>query len=1186
MTKRLLTSAFLFLMFFNLSELSAQIMFQRHDIANIPSSNTTIRCHPADLNNDGAMDIVTIDALGGLCHWWKSSGGTNPTFTKIQFDNNFPQAGPIFTADVNGDGHMDILGTSFTGEKVIYWQNDGNNPTPSFTRNVLKSGFGGAFKVIAADLDGDSDIDVAAVARVPKQLRVFYNDGNLNPSFTQVVLSSSLSHIDGLAYGDVNMDGRMDLIVANAGNGQVTLFKGSTTAPNGFTSEVIAYPFYCKQIYTADMNGDGFKDVLNLYQDGHLNKIGYLKSTGGTTPNFTNTNVGTYDNSFSIFPADLDGDGDMDVLGGSNWEDGFRWWENQGGTNPSFQTHLIEKNFVMAWTAKPADMDGDGDMDFVASTGWALHWYENDLIEACEISITCKDPFNFPITQNGGTSVISGEDMVRGDLTDDCSSYIGNNNNLDFTINGQQLLDFFCDDIGPQILTIVATDDNGNSASCTIPINVVDIMPPTITCPPDQTGDLDQYCSFEIPDYRDLASVVDNCSNTIIQTPSPGTTVYSDRTMILTVVDQEGQTNTCTFDLTVSDNTPPAITCKDPFNFPITQNGGTSVISGSDMLRDHLTEDCDYNLDYTINGQQLLDFFCDDIGPQILTIVATDDNGNSASCTISINVVDLIAPTLTCPNDQTAVLDSNCEFEIPDYRGLASVVDNCSNTIIQTPAQGTIVDSDRTMILTAVDQEGQTNTCIFFLTVSDNTPPTITCPSGFTQPNDPGDCGAVVDIPTATANDNCGITFLKARVREVDGNGDPVSGWSSFANDPDGFYAVGRWEVQWRAKDAADNPADCSFIFEVTDNEAPNAVCNNPKVTFNGEASIALLLSDVFDDQASFDNCTSATAQGFSPMSFDCDQLGSIIPVTVTVSDDDGNTTTCTANVSVEGLPCGWSQNPDGVGCTGGSDATYNPTNGSFTVSGDGCYDPNYYSNSDSQGFASTELCGDGEIIAHVTQVTGSGWAGVSMRDDLSSGSRMLQLSVDGVALTKRELRVSPGAIAYNHLFQTQGKTWLRLTRSGNTFGAYHSSDGVSWSPVIITNIPMNGCIQVGLFTENGSPTGTATATFESVQINGAAPLSTPATPDIAFEELQEEPSVNLYPNPARNIITVDFNQEMEQPTLLRLRNSAGQVIEERQVERYNDRVQWNIEQLVNGMYLIEIHKEGQKVEVERFIKN
>ena len=70
----------------------------------------------------------------------------------------------------------------------------------------------------------------------------------------------------------------MDLVVAHPGNGKVTMFECSTTANNGFSPVEIQYPFYCKNIYGADMNGDGDLDVLNLYQDGSLNKIGYLKN--------------------------------------------------------------------------------------------------------------------------------------------------------------------------------------------------------------------------------------------------------------------------------------------------------------------------------------------------------------------------------------------------------------------------------------------------------------------------------------------------------------------------------------------------------------------------------------------------------------------------------------------------------------------------------------------------------------------------------------------------------------------------------------------------------------------------------------------------------------------------------------------------------------------------------------------
>ena len=113
----------------------------------------------------------------------------------------------------------------------------------------------------------------------------------------------------------------------------------------------------------------------------------------------------------------------------------------------------------------------------------------------------------------------------------------------------------------------------------------------------------------------------------------------------------------------------------------------------------------------------------------------------------------------------------------------------------------------------------------------------------------------------------------------------------------------------------------------------------------------------------------------------------------------------------------------------------------------------------------------------------------------------MIQLSIDGTNLTKREIRQATNSLAFSQMFPSMGNNWLKLTRAGNTFGAYHSSNGINWSPVFIVNIPMSNCIEVGLITENAAPSGPVTGVFENVSLSGnsaGSMLLAPSSTDIA----------------------------------------------------------------------------------------
>lgn len=393
--------------------------------------------------------------------------------------------------------------------------------------------------------------------------------------------------------------------------------------------------------------------------------------------------------------------------------------------------------------------------------------------------------------------------------------------------------------------------------------------------------------------------------------------------------------------------------------------------------------------------------------------------------------------------------------------------------------------------------------------------------------------------------------------------------------------------VELTVTDVNGDSDQCTATVTVVDNELPTPVCLNPIVEFNGEAEIFLEITQVWDEANSSDNCGGIYFIGMSPDKVTCEQLGTIVPITITVEDASGNTTECTANVTVGGLPCGWNAQPDGINCTNGNQAAYNPNSNIFSVTSEGCYDPNYYSNSDSHGFVGTELCGDGEIIAQVTHVEGNGWAGVSMREGSGASDKKLQLLIDGTSLTRRELRQSKGAVAYAHQFLTQGKNWLRLTRSGNTFGAYHSLDGINWQAVLITNIPMSNCIDIGLVTRNGSPSGTTTGTFENVTINSTSSLQAPGHNglDIAASP---SPTLEVYPNPAKGEAWIElgqFNQLMNQELAIEVFNNLGQLIQSVPAEEIgNPRIYLDLQGWQPGLYLVKVRTGEQPLMTKKLV--
>ena len=147
---------------------------------------------------------------------------------------------------------------------------------------------------------------------------------------------------------------------------------------------------------------------------------------------------------------------------------------------------------------------------------------------------------------------------------------------------------------------------------------------------------------------------------------------------------------------------------------------GTATIDPYDIISD-MTEACGIS---TV-ASDITEVSCEDIGtPMTITVFASDASGNIASCSAIINVVDNIAPEVTCPADQTVDPgEGNLFYLVPDYfaTGEGSALDNCTDPVTitsQDPAPGELIpDGEYTVTLTAEDEYGNVGECTFQLTV-------------------------------------------------------------------------------------------------------------------------------------------------------------------------------------------------------------------------------------------------------------------------------------------------------------------------------------------------------------------------------------------------------------------------------------------------------------------------------------
>lgn len=607
-------------------------------------------------------------------------------------------------------------------------------------------------------------------------------------------------------------------------------------------------------------------------------------------------------------------------------------------------------------------------------------------------------------------------------------------------------------------------------------------------------------------------------------------------------------------------------------NHTVTLNEGNFAVIIPDNVLSEITPTCEGISAITLS-QTLFD--CSDVGNNIVSVTAINGNNTaSVSCLSLVVVIDDTPPELICPASQTLVLNAACSAVLPDYTGLAEITDNCGiSSIIQSPAPGSLVSGAGPMdvTLTVKNKSNLPASCTFTVNKTDITPPTITCPALQTLVLGPT-CSAALPNYTSLANasDNCGISGVTQS---------PVAG-TIVSNS-------GNLPITLTATDVNGLTTSCTFTVTKVDNNPPTALCFNQTLTFNGQDDFTLDTDDLVEAS---DNC-GVQSIVLTPNTITCEQLGQTIPVTAAITDLNGNTATCTSQIVVTGLPCDFSQQPNGINCTNGNSVSFNTLKQEFILTSTNCYYANPFT-SDAMAFAQQQLCGDGSITAQVVSISGNsfGWAGLVMRENNGAGAKKIQLMTNRNSnLSRREARYHTNDQAYPQQSSALNRFWLRLVRQGNQFIGYTSPNGIQWTVAMAATISMGNCVEMGLVATNYQFNSTITATFAHVSTTGNnADLLAPDTGmDIAAATMEEfaQPQYKVFPNPTTGELSIDLSVYGDQQVRLEISDPKGVRIKSKSVNPIESPVEtFDLSAYPRGIYFIRVHAENAGGTVKRIV--
>lgn len=350
------------------------IQFEKQPLMLSPNEG----CALADVNHDNVLDIIAGS------HWFAGPNFVaRPLRVIEEFNQDFVRNNGDHPYDVNGDGWIDVISGEWMGDEISWYENPGEAALKKglrWERHLLRKTRGQNEANFLKDLDQDGVPEIVVdcwEAEAPLVAWKITKTDEGAPTLTRIVLGDKgCGH--GMAFGDVNGDGREDILTqvgwyeCPANNPLATKWKhhASWNRPHG------SCPFL-----VVDLTGDGRNDII--WGNGHdygLYWLEQLASDGDDTGWKEHLIDRSYSQTHCLHWADIDGDGQGELITGKRvrghsgrdpggMEPSCLYYYEWDQTRRQFTRHTISENegISTGMQIRTADLNGDNRLDIAVS---------------------------------------------------------------------------------------------------------------------------------------------------------------------------------------------------------------------------------------------------------------------------------------------------------------------------------------------------------------------------------------------------------------------------------------------------------------------------------------------------------------------------------------------------------------------------------------------------------------------------------------------------------------------------------------------------------------------------------------------------------------------------------------------------------------------------------------------------